>query len=231
MATILSNLQSVKARISEAAHASGRDPARVCLVAVSKGWPAEIVREAVVAGQVKFGENYLQEAVQKVTTLPDLELEWHFVGAVQSNKARAVARYFSWVHSVDRLEIAERLSAARGAYRPPLQVCVQVNIGGEPRKRGVSPSEVAVLAEAISRLPHLQLRGLMALPEAAADKALIRCRYRDVRSLKEALVASGLDLDTLSMGMSEDLEVAVAEGATIVRVGTAIFGARGNRSS
>jgi hypothetical protein len=209
-----------------AARAAGRDPADICLLAVSKSWPIEIVREAVQAGQTKFGENYLQEAVEKITGLADLNVDWHFIGRVQANKARAVARSFSWVHSIDRLDVAERLSKARGAGLVPLQVCVQVNVSDEPRKGGVSPSETPPLAEAVSRLPHLRLRGLMALPEATDDMSQVRLRYREVSDLREALAASGLPMDTLSMGMSQDLEAAIAEGATIVRVGAAIFGRR-----
>ena len=227
MATILYNLQVVRSRISEAARAVGRDPAKICLVAVSKSWPTEVVRKAALAGQKKFGENYIQEAVEKITALSDLALEWHFIGPVQGNKTRLVAHYFSWVHSVDRLRIAQRLAEARGADRPPLQLCLQVNISGERSKAGVIPSEVAPLAVAVRRLPHVRLRGLMAIPEATDDVALLRRRYREVRYLKDSLAADGIELDTLSMGMSHDLETAVAAGATIVRVGTAIFGARG----
>jgi pyridoxal phosphate enzyme (YggS family) len=179
-----------------------------------------------MAGQTAFGENYLQEGLGKIAALADLGLEWHFIGPLQSNKTRAVAEHFTWVHGVERLKIAERLAEARGAGRSPLQVCIQVNVSGEASKRGVSPGEAAALAHAVATLPNLQLRGLMAIPEPTEDEVLARRRFAALREQRDALNREGLALDTLSMGMSHDLEAAILEGATIVRVGTAIFGTR-----
>ncbi len=196
------------------------------LLAVSKTWPAESVREAAAAGQRAFGESYVQEAIDKLDTLAGLGLEWHFIGPLQSNKTRPVANAFSWVHSVDRLRIAQRLSEQRDVHLPPLQVCIQVNVSGEASKSGVTPDALPELARAVAALPRLQLRGLMTIPEATSDVAVQRARFATLRQLKDGLVASGLSLDTLSMGMSDDLDAAIAEGATIVRVGTAIFGSR-----
>lgn len=227
MTTIFANLQAVRSRIVAAAHKAGRDPMEICLLAVSKTWPAETVREAASAGQRQFGENYVKEAVEKITTLADLGLEWHFIGPLQSNKTRAAAEHFTWVHSVDRLKVAQRLSEARSASRSPLQVCIQVNVSGESTKGGVAANDIPLLAEAVAALPNLRLRGLMAIPEPSADMELLRSRFAAVRRLKEQLCARGMVLDTLSMGMSDDLEPAIMEGATIVRVGTAIFGRRG----
>jgi len=229
MATISANLQAVKGRIRTAAQSAGRDAGAARLLAVSKSWPAASVREAFAAGQRAFGENYVQEGVPKITALDDLDLEWHFIGPLQSNKTREVAAYFDWVHSLDRLKIAERLSAQRPAGAPPLQVCLQVNVSGEASKGGVTPGETAVLARAVAKLPRLRLRGLMAIPEPGADGNLLRPRFAELRQLLALLNAEGMQLDTLSMGMSDDLEVAIAEGATIVRVGTAIFGLREKR--
>lgn len=226
MATISANLQAVGQRIAAAARAAGRDPASVTLLAVSKTFSGESVREAAAAGQLAFGENYVQEALAKMNALRELPLQWHFVGPLQSNKTRAVAEHFDWVHSVDRLKIAERLSAAR-AGRVPLQVCLQVNTSGESSKSGVAPADAVDLATAVTSLPHLCLRGLMTIPEPSPDEAVVRARFRRLRELRETLNARGLAVDTLSMGMSHDLEVAIAEGATLVRVGTAIFGTRG----
>jgi hypothetical protein len=197
----------------------------VGLLAVSKTWPADSVREAA-CGQRAFGESHVQEGVAKIHALADLNLEWHFVGPLQSNKTRAVAENFSWVHGIDRLKIAERLSVQRPAGLPPMQVCVQVNVSGEASKSGVAPADAPALCHAVAVLPGLRLRGLMAIPEPTADMNLSRSRFRALRELRERLNAEGLNLDTLSMGMSDDLEAAIMEGATIVRVGTAIFGKR-----
>ncbi|GMU49973.1 MAG: UPF0001 protein [Candidatus Desulfobacillus denitrificans] len=196
------------------------------LLAASKTFPAERIREAVAAGQRAFGENYVQEGLAKIGALDDLALEWHFIGPLQSNKTRPVAEHFDWVHGIERLKIAERLSAARGAGRPPLQVCIQVNVSGEASKSGVSPADTAPLAHAVAGLPNLRLRGLMAIPEPTDDLALARRRFAMLRELRDGLNRGGLSLDTLSMGMSDDLEAAILEGATIVRIGTAIFGER-----
>jgi len=213
-------------RIARAAVAAGRDPAGVRLLAVSKTWPAESVREAAAAGQRAFGENYVQEGVAKVEALADLGLEWHFIGPLQSNKTRLVANRFAWVHSIDRLKIAERLAEQRDVHLPPLDVCIQVNVSGEASKSGVVPADLPELARAVASLPRLRLRGLMAIPEPTPDVALQRARFASLRMLRDELNAAGLGLDTLSMGMSDDLEAAIAEGSTMVRVGTAIFGSR-----
>lgn len=226
MTTISTNLQAVRVRIAAAAQLAGRAVEDIRLLAVSKTFPPERVREAAQAGQIAFGENYLQESLEKIAALADLGLEWHFIGPLQSNKTRPVAEYFSWVHGIERLKIAERLSAARGAARPPLQVCIQVNVSGEASKSGVSPGEAAALAHAVAGLPNLRLRGLMAIPEPTDDMPLARQRFAMLRELREVLNKAGMALDTLSMGMSHDLEAAILEGATIVRVGTAIFGER-----
>jgi pyridoxal phosphate enzyme (YggS family) len=225
MATIAANLQAVMDRIRVAARAAGRDERDVTLLAVSKTWPAGRVRSAWDAGQRAFGENYAQEGAQKAAELAQLGLEWHFIGPIQSNKTTLIAASFAWIHSIDRLKIAERLSALREG-KAPLQVCLQVNISGEASKSGVAPAELAGLAEAVGRLPNLRLRGLMAVPAPEADPALQRRPFAQLRELKDALAAQGIALDTLSMGMSHDLEAAIAEGATLVRIGTAIFGAR-----
>lgn len=226
MTSISANLQAVAARIATAARAAGRDPAAVRLLAVSKTWPATDVRAAAVAGQLAFGENYVQEGVDKIDALRDLALEWHFIGPLQSNKTRPVAQAFDWVHGVDRLKIAERLAAQRDPHLPVLQVCIQVNVSGELSKSGVAPGEAVALARQVAELPRLCLRGLMCIPEPTGDEALLRARFASLRRLRDELVAGGLALDTLSMGMSHDLEVAISEGATMVRVGTAIFGER-----
>ena len=226
MTTIGERLGEVLARIEAAARAAGRDPAAVALLAVSKTWPADAVRAAAAAGQRAFGENYVQEGVDKVEALRDLGLEWHFIGPLQSNKTRPVANAFDWVHGIDRLRIAERLSAQRDVHLPALNVCIQVNVSGEDSKSGVAPDAVGALAHAVASLPRLRLRGLMCIPEPTADTALLRARFAVLRRLRDELVAVGLALDTLSMGMSHDIEPAIAEGATIVRVGTAIFGER-----
>lgn len=222
------NLHAVSERIALAAQLAGRDPRSITLLAVSKTFPAEDVRAAHAAGQPKFGENYVQESLTKIAALADLRasLEWHFIGPLQSNKTRPVAENFDWVHSVDRLKIAQRLAEQRPAHLPPLNVCLQVNVSGEVSKAGVTPAEAAEVAQAIAALPQLRLRGLMSIPEPAETIEEQRGPHRKLRELFEQLRAAGLDLDTLSMGMSGDLEAAVLEGATIVRVGTAIFGAR-----
>ena len=226
MTTISTNLQAVRARIAAAAKLAGRAPESIALLAVSKTFPPERVGEAVKAGQLAFGENYVQEGLAKIAALGDLGLEWHFIGPVQSNKTRPIAEHFAWVHGIERLKIAERLSAARGAERPPLQVCIQVNVSGEASKSGVSPGDTAALARSVAGLPNLRLRGLMAIPEPTEDMALARRPFAALRELRDALNRDGLELDMLSMGMSHDLEAAILEGATIVRVGTAIFGER-----
>ncbi len=226
MASVKINLQGVKARISTAAAACRRDARDIVLVAVSKTHPPELVREAFEAGQRDFGENYVQEALEKMDALAGLPLVWHYIGPIQSNKTRAIAERFSWVHSVDRLKIAERLSAQRPPGLPPLSICLQVNVSGEATKSGADPAALVPLAQAVAKLPRLELRGLMTVPEPTRDVALQRARFRQLAELRAALVATGLALDTLSMGMSDDLEAAIAEGATMVRVGTAIFGPR-----
>ena len=272
MGTIKTALQAVHQRIAQAATAAGRSPESVRLLAVSKTFPADCVSEAYQAGQLAFGENYVQEAVEKIATLgglslahaddaeagqqgglaasssePGIEpgsdchssavasplagplllpLEWHMIGPLQSNKTRLVAEHFDWVHTVERLKTAERLSAQRPAQLAPLQVCIQVNVSGEASKSGCALAEVPALAAAVAELPRLRLRGLMCIPEPTDDEAKLRAQFRALRECFERLNSSGFALDTLSMGMSADLELAIAEGATIVRVGTAIFGAR-----
>ena len=226
MSAIASNLQAVRARIVKAASDAGRSPEGVELLAVSKTWPADCVIAAARAGQRAFGENYVQEGVDKALATVNLDLAWHFIGPLQSNKTRQVAEHFAWVHSIERLKIAERLSAQRPAYLPPLQVCVQVNVSGETSKSGCAPEEAVALCQAIADLPRLTLRGLMAIPEPTDDFAAQRAPFCRLREIFEQVRAAGVPLDTLSMGMSHDLEAAVAEGATIVRIGTAIFGER-----
>jgi len=213
-------------RIERAALAAGRSAAEVSLLAVSKTFPASYIEDAFSAGQRAFGESYAQEGVKKITSLASLAIDWHFIGPVQSNKTAPIAEHFEWVHAVDRAKIATRLNAGRPAALPPLNVCIQVNVSGEGSKSGVAPGEERELAHAIAALPRLRLRGLMAIPEPTPDTALQRLRFALLRELKDGLVAEGHMLDTLSMGMSDDLEAAIAEGATIVRVGTAIFGRR-----
>ena len=196
------------------------------LVAVSKTFPADAVREAANAGQRHFGENYVQEGLAKIGALVDVAPVWHFIGPIQSNKTRPIAASFDWVHSVEREKIAVRLSEQRPAHLPPLQVCIEVNVSGEASKSGVAPEALKSLATKVVALPRLQLRGLMGIPEPTADLELGRTRFRLLRELRDQLNRDGLGLDTLSMGMSSDLEAAIAEGATMVRVGTAIFGQR-----
>ncbi len=219
--------QAVRSRIAGAARRAGRDPAAVSLLAVSKGQPAAAIRAAYALGQRAFGENYVQEAVVKAGELDQLPgIEWHMIGPLQSNKTQLAAERFAWVQSVDRLKIAERLSAARNAHLPPLNVCVQVNISAEPSKSGVAPADANALAHAVARLPRLALRGFMGIAEETADGDRQRRQFRVLRELFEAARVDGLPLDTLSMGMSADLDAAIAEGATMVRVGTALFGPR-----
>ncbi|WP_136418845.1 YggS family pyridoxal phosphate-dependent enzyme [Herbaspirillum sp. ST 5-3] len=230
MSSISDNLQAVEERITTAAREAGRDPREVRLLAVSKTFGADAVIAAAQAGQRAFGENYLQEALDKMSAVhvarPDLLLEWHFIGPIQSNKTRPIAEHFDWVHSVEREKIAQRLSEQRPAHLPPLNICLQVNISGEASKSGVAPDEVLELAKRVADLPRLKLRGLMAIPEPEGDIDRQRVPFRKVRMLLDELRAHGLDMDTLSMGMSADLVAAVEGGATIVRIGTAIFGQR-----
>ena len=226
MSTISEGLQAITARISAAAAAAGRALEDIQLVAVSKTFPPEDIRAAFACGQRAFGESYVQEALEKINDLNDLPLEWHFIGPIQSNKTRAIAETFQWVHSVDRLRVAQRLSDARPALLPPLQVCLQVNISGEASKSGVAAAEVALLAEQVSHLSNVRLRGLMTVPRPTDDQEAQRAAFRSMRELLGRLRARGIALDTLSMGMSDDLEAAIQEGATIIRVGRAIFGER-----
>lgn len=223
MSTIAENISTLAERIRSAAQAVQRDPGSVGLLAVSKTKPASDLREAYDAGLRDFGENYLQEALGKQAELTDLPLIWHFIGPIQSNKTRAIAENFAWVHSVDRLKIAQRLSEQRPPALPPLNICIQVNVSGEASKSGCSPEDLAALAQAIGALPNLKLRGLMAIPEPTDDRDEQNASFAAVSTLQAQL---GLPLDTLSMGMSHDLEAAIAQGATWVRIGTALFGAR-----
>ena len=222
------HLNEVRQRIAQAETAALRDASSVALLAVSKTFPAEDVRAVFEAGQRAFGENYVQEAVAKIAALADLrdQVQWHFIGPLQSNKTKVVAENFDWVHSVDRLKIAERLSEQRPENMAALNVCLQVNVSGEASKSGVAPAEALALARRIAALPRLRLRGLMAIPEAAESLDEQRAPHRRLRELMETLRADGLELDTLSIGMSADLEAAILEGSTMVRIGTAIFGAR-----
>nr|WP_315434613.1 YggS family pyridoxal phosphate-dependent enzyme [uncultured Pseudomonas sp.] len=223
MSTIADNILQVSSRIQAAAKAAHRDENCIHLLAVSKTKPAQALREAYAAGLRDFGENYLQEALGKQLELADLPLIWHFIGPIQSNKTRAIAEHFDWVHSVDRLKIAQRLSEQRPAELPPLNICIQVNVSGEASKSGCTPTDLPALAEAISALPRLKLRGLMAIPEPTEERAEQDAAFAAVQTLQASLA---LPLDTLSMGMSHDLESAIAQGATWVRIGTALFGAR-----
>ena len=223
MSTLADNLSAISARIASAAQAAGREPASVQLLAVSKTKPASAIREIHAAGVYDFGENYLQEALTKQQALGDLPLIWHFIGPIQSNKTKAIAEHFDWVHSVDRLKIAQRLSEQRPAGLAPLNICLQVNVSGEASKSGCAPADLPALAKAVAALPNLRLRGLMAIPEPTDDRAEQEAAFATLHQLQESL---GLGLDTLSMGMSHDLEAAIAQGATWVRIGTALFGAR-----
>jgi pyridoxal phosphate enzyme (YggS family) len=230
MSSISHNLQAVRERIGAAAHAVSRDVQEISLLAVSKTFGPEAVIEAAQLGQRAFGENYLQEALDKMAVVramrPDLLLEWHFIGPIQSNKTRPIAEHFDWVHSIEREKIAQRLSQQRPAHLPPLNVCLQINISGEASKSGATLEEAERLARAVAGMPRLRLRGLMAIPEPAEDFERQRAPFRRLRELFDRLRAQGLALDTLSMGMSADLAAAIAEGATMVRIGTAIFGQR-----
>lgn len=223
MSTIAANISTLEQRIRTASLEAQRDPASVGLLAVSKTKPSSALREAYAAGLRNFGENYLQEALGKQAELADLPLCWHFIGPIQSNKTRAIAENFAWVHSVDRLKIAQRLSEQRPEGLEPLNICIQVNVSGEASKSGCTPEDLPALAAAISALPRLKLRGLMAIPEPTEDQAEQAAAFEAVRTLQDQL---DLPLDTLSMGMSHDLEAAIAKGATWVRIGTALFGAR-----
>jgi pyridoxal phosphate enzyme (YggS family) len=232
MSAIRENLLAVRDRIARACAAAGRPTDAVRLLAVSKTFDAAAVREAATAGQLAFGENYLQEALAKQVALRDLPLEWHFIGPIQSNKTRDIAAAFDWVHGVDRLKIAQRLSEQRPAERLPLNVCVQVNVSGETSKSGCSPDQVIALCHDVAALPQLRLRGLMAIPAPTAAGADPRAAFRVLRKLLESVEAHGLPLDTLSAGMSDDLDAAIMEGSTMVRVGTSIFGSRsGHRAA
>lgn len=230
MSLISDNLQAVRADLIAAALAAGRDPQQITLLAVSKTFSAEAVLEAAAAGQRCFGENYLQEALDKMqqvqTLLPAEALEWHFIGPIQSNKTRQIAENFSWVHSVDRAKIAGRLAEQRPTGLPPLNICLQVNISGESTKSGVMPEQALSLAKLIAALPGLRLRGLMAVPESSDDVLVQRHAFSQLRQLKEQIEANGIALDTLSMGMSSDMDAAIAEGSNMVRIGSAIFGKR-----
>lgn len=226
MEHVARNLAAVHARIAAVAARAGRDPASVQLVAVSKAQSAAAVAAAGDTGQVDFGENYLQDALPKLAALAGRGLRWHFIGQLQSNKSRTVAEHFDWMHTLDRESIARRLSEQRPASLAPLEVCLQVNVSGEARKGGVAPGRLPALAEAVAALPRLRLRGLMTIPAAAKDEEARRAPFRALRQLLESLNARGHRLDTLSMGMSEDLEAAVMEGATLLRIGTAVFGPR-----
>jgi hypothetical protein len=230
MTTIAANLQTVRSRISTACAAAGRNVNEVTLLAVSKTFPADAVREAHAAGETDFGENYIQEAVDKQALLADIPLSWHCIGPIQSNKTRLVAQHFAWAQSVDRLKIAQRLNEQRPEELPPLNVCLQVNIDGGPSKAGVAPGEALALAREIAQLPRLRLRGLMTIPEPAEDFEAQLAVHRRARSLFDELRCAGLALDTLSLGMSGDLEAAIHAGSTMVRVGTAIFGGRPRKS-
>lgn len=229
MTNMACNINRVRQRLADAARAADRSPAAITLVAVSKTRSAACIREAFAAGLHDYGENYLQEALEKIAELADLDIRWHFIGPIQSNKTRAIAEHFHWVHTIDRLKVAERLSAQRPAHLGPIDVCIQVNIDAEDSKSGVSPAALPALAEAVVALPNLRLRGLMTIPAPAANSETQRTSFfylaqllANLRTLSPALAS----LDTLSMGMSDDLEAAVLEGATLVRVGTALFGAR-----
>ena len=231
--TISENLQLVQHRIANSAQAAGRDPASITLLAVSKTFDVQAVLAAAQAGQRAFGENYVQEAIDKIAATrdmrehnPELQLEWHFIGPIQSNKTRQIAEHFDWVHSVDRLKIAQRLSEQRPADMPPLQICLQVNVSGEATKSGLEPDALLELARAVVLLPNIRLRGLMAIPEPTEDVQQQRAAFVKLRFMQNDLQAVGIQTDTLSMGMSADMDAAIAEGATIVRIGTAIFGVR-----
>jgi len=231
MTSISDRVQAIQASIQQAEHAAGRTPGEVQLLAVSKTKPAAAIREAFSVGQTRFGENYVQEALEKIAELHELPLDWHFIGPIQSNKTRPIAENFHWVHGIDRLKIAQRLNDARPEHLPPLNVCIEVNVSGEASKEGVAPGDVLELASAVRTLPRLKLRGLMTIPAPTNDTAMQHQQFRLLRELQEALNQQGFQLDTLSMGMSVDFPAAIAEGSTIVRVGTAIFGARPSKNT
>jgi pyridoxal phosphate enzyme (YggS family) len=226
MSTIQTQLLAVRARINAACQAANRSPQTVTLLAVSKTFGPDAVREAYAAGQTAFGENYIQEAVEKIASLRDLPLQWHCIGPIQSNKTRLVAEHFDWVHTIDRLKIAQRLSEQRPAHLPPLQLCLQVNVDGGENKSGVPPPEALALAKQLAALPNVRLRGVMSIPEPTPDFVAALASLTAVRAVFDALNAEGLGLDTLSIGMSADLEAAIHAGSTMVRVGSAIFGGR-----
>ncbi len=226
MSSIAQSLGEIRNRVTVLEGRYGRSPGEVHVLAVSKTKPPEAVRAAAETGQRDFGENHLQDALTKLDSLGDLDLVWHFIGPVQSNKTRTVAARFDWVHSIDRAKIARRLNEQRPEGLPPLNVCLQVNVSGEASKSGLAPEDVAELARVVAELPRLRLRGLMTLPEPRDDLEEQRRPFATLRGIKESLNADGLALDTLSMGMTNDMEAAIAEGATIIRIGTAIFGAR-----
>jgi PLP dependent protein len=230
MTMIADNLHAVRARLANACTDHGRAPGDVGLLAVSKTWGAPAVQEAYNAGQRAFGENYIQEAVDKITALQHLPLEWHCIGPIQSNKTRLVATHFQWAHTVDRLKIAQRLSEQRPAHLPPLQVCIQVNVDGGSTKAGVPPNDALALAQAVTQLPGVRLRGLMCIPEPAPDFIAACAVFTRAKALFDAINRDGLGMDTLSMGMSADLEAAVASGSSLVRVGSAVFGSRAPRT-
>jgi len=223
---IKDNLQAVRARIAAALSRSGRSEQETQLIAVSKKFSEELIREAYLSGQKHFGENYVQEATNKIDKLSDLPLEWHFIGPIQSNKTGQIATKFDWVHSVDRLKIAQRLSEARSASGSPLKICLQVNITEEESKQGCSVADLVELAHSVNQLPNLEFRGLMTMPRAKASDQDIGDTFRRLAELKNALNQEGLKLDVLSMGMSDDLEIGIQEGATFVRVGRGVFGNR-----
>jgi len=223
---IAAKLQTVHDRIAAGCLSAGRNPGEVALLAVSKGFGPQVVAQAYAAGQTAFGENYIQEAMEKMAALRELPIEWHCIGPIQSNKTRLVAENFAWVHTVDRLKIAQRLSEQRPDTLPALQVCIQVNVDGGAMKSGVAPANALTLAREVTVLPRLKLRGLMCIPEPAPDFAAACAIFSEVKRLFDALNQAGLELDTLSMGMTADLEAAIHSGSTLVRVGTAIFGSR-----
>lgn len=223
---ITQQILKVREQIAEAEKRFARPQGSVQLLAVSKTRPAEDLRAALACGQRAFGENYLQEALGKIRVMSDCDVEWHFIGPIQSNKTREITEHFQWVHSVERLKIAQRLNDQRPAQLPPLNICLQVNTSGESSKSGVSPEGVLPLAQAILAMPRLILRGLMTIPAPEADFEKQRLPFRQLRELQQTLRGAGIKTDTLSMGMTDDLEAAIAEGATMVRIGTAIFGAR-----
>ncbi|MEJ2793339.1 YggS family pyridoxal phosphate-dependent enzyme [Iodobacter sp. LRB] len=227
MATIFTAWQGVQERIAKAAAASQRQSSSISLLAVSKTFPSDAIRSLYSCGQRAFGENYVQELIDKHAALSDCnEIIWHFIGPLQSNKTRSVAELADWVHSVDRLKIAERLSAQRPEHLADLNVCIQVNVSGEASKSGVAPDECMALATKICQLPRIKLRGLMCIPESTQDLTQLAKQFTLLRNLQNQLITAGMDTDTLSMGMSGDLETAISEGSTLVRVGTALFGAR-----